>query len=106
MWENNNFINKNYSPILKLKELKTQVKTLQLRHLLTLIKEMIESIYLNIMDSHNLFYLIDTLLEFESSLFEYAEGDYSIYIETLFYILKESINILFKADLLLKTLKK
>ena len=87
-------------------ELKGEIKSLQLRHLLKLIKQLTELIYIQEMDPHNLCYMIEILLEFEDALFTHCSGDYFEEIETLFFLLTKSLKILFRFDILGKILPK
>lgn len=91
---------------LNLRELKTEIKSLQLRHLLKLIKQLTELIYIPEMDPHNLAYMVEILLEFEEALFDHCTGDYLEEIETLFFLLTKSLRILFQFDILSRILPK
>ena len=86
--------------------MKQEVQNVQLRHLLNLIKELIEQIYLDIMDSHNLLYMVETLMTFESSLYQYCQGDYIVHLNTIFFIIEKATLRFFESNLLLNILKK
>ena len=71
-----------------------------------MIKDLVEQLNLTIMDSQNIIYLIETLLDFETILSIKTTQDYSGLIQNLFYLVKASVSNLMDSKLLLNVLKK
>ena len=87
-------------------ELETKIQNLQLKNLLKVIKELSEQLSLSIMDSQNILYLIETLLDFETILSIKTNEDYSILLKCLFHLVKQSVPNLHETKYLIIILKK